>query len=249
MPSPVYEDPGYGAGPVLDTENLLPAERKLLHAVRTSTICDPIPYESKLHNFEIAGRTFRTIKPPALEIAEWTSPERMIRGEILARLIRHGYSDGPVKNIELRGAIITGTLYFSDEIVSPAIELSHCRIENISAFLPNPLTISGFPVRPGCTHPSRTNRPPRRTGSFDRLRPQPTNWPGPTGTQLCLSPTSVDNEAPTHRNLSATSSFAERVRHPDSKRGLRSKRFEPATIGVASCVRRNRPLNRCCAPH
>lgn len=134
VPPPVREDPGYGVGPVLDTENLLPAERKLLHAVRTSTICDPIPYESKLHNFEIAGRTFRTIRPSALEIAEWTSPERMIRGEILARLIRHGYSDGPVKNIELRGAIIAGTLYLSDEIVAPAIELSHCRIENISAF-------------------------------------------------------------------------------------------------------------------
>ncbi|UUE28488.1 pentapeptide repeat-containing protein (plasmid) [Rhodococcus qingshengii] len=103
---------------VSDDEALLPAELLLLKAVREQRRCDLIDPAAA---------------PTASEIAGWDDSSRMIRADVLRRLLLHGARDQKTTRVDVRGAIITGDLDIEDTSIPTRISLEYCQINSLNA--------------------------------------------------------------------------------------------------------------------
>lgn len=113
----------HGDSPISSkTDDLRPAEVRLLDSVRNSQQCDLIDRESE---------------PSSHDIGEWTDEDRMIRAQVLRRVLVHGYLNADNKvsldAVSVRGAVIVGDLELSDARIYVALTLEHCRIAGIDA--------------------------------------------------------------------------------------------------------------------
>ena len=105
---------------VSDDEALLRAELLLLEAVREQRRCDLIDLADS---------------PTSSEIAGWDDPSRMIRADVLRRLLLHGAHDQQTTRVDVRGAIITGDLDIEDTRIPTRISLEYCQINFLNAHM------------------------------------------------------------------------------------------------------------------
>lgn len=106
-------------GPVSeDTDQLRPAELRLLDAVRRSETLDFLnyPWDNKEENLDKRARRSRTI-----------------RGEIVRRLLKYGHSDGPAEYVHILGAFIDGVIDISNSVIFPGFGLRFCKEVSLKA--------------------------------------------------------------------------------------------------------------------
>ena len=111
-----------------ETDNLWPAESRLLDAIHRFKHCDLID---------------PAVSPTPAEIEGWTDESQMIRAGILRRLLLHNTTEES-SVVSVRGAIITGRLDLSDASILAELSLEHCRIDTVDATRANFTEKAGF---------------------------------------------------------------------------------------------------------
>ena len=99
------------------SESLLPAEERLLDALRAGehcTLIDP------------------TSRPTAQEMKDWNDPSREIRAEFLRPFLLRFHPEVKPDAIVLHGALITGHLDLTGATIDPNVVLGFCKFDNVS---------------------------------------------------------------------------------------------------------------------